>query len=477
MSLKKQALSGMVWTFAEQFGNQIINFGVSIILARLLLPSDFGTIAMFGVVMGVSSVIISGGMASSIIRSKEIDDRDLSTVFWFNMVVSLILYGIIYLTAPLIAQFFEVDILTPIIRVYCVVLIINAFVTVQKAYMTKNMDFKTLFKIQLPSLIIGGTSGIIMAYMDFGVWTLVYYPIIQSTASTLQYWFYSDWRPSFIFDKEKFKFHFNFGYKMTLSGLISILYTNVYTVIIGKFYSSSELGYYNRANTLQQLPVMNLSSALNRVTFPLFSKISHDNVRLKDVYKRIMKVVVFVIAPVLCLMMVTAEPLIRFMLTDKWMAVVPYFQVLALSGLLYPLHSYNLNVLMVKGRSDLFLRLEIIKKIIGLLVLLVSVRYGVIGIIWGRVVNSVFSFFVNSFYSGRLIDYNSLQQLRDLLPSLVLAGAIALGLYFLDQLYFTEFNDFIRLVALSLIYGAVYLALVFLLRLKEIDYLKGLLKK
>lgn len=467
----------MAWTFAQQFGSQLISFVVGIILARLLLPSDFGAIAMFGVTIAIAGAIIDGGMASSLIRTKEADQRDLSTVFWFNITISILLYGIIFITAPLVAKFYEVEILTPIIRVYSVVIVINSFVTVQSTTFIKELDFKTAFKIQLPSLLIGGVTGILMALNGFGIWSLVFYPIIQSTISAVQYWFYSKWRPSFVFDKEKFKYHFDYGYKLTVSGLLDTIFRNLYTVIIGKMFSTASLGYYNRADNLKQIPVNNLSAALNKVTFPLFVKISSDNEKLREVYKRLMKVVIFIISPVLCCMIVVAEPMIGFLLTDKWLPSAPYFRVLAIAGILFPIHSYNLNILKVKGRSDLFLRLEVIKKTLVILVLLFSFRYGIIGIIWGQVFCSVVAFFINTHYTGKILNYTSWHQTKDLLPTLVLSGFVGLGIYFLDELYFFSYSYIFRLLLVAILYASVYLSAVYLLNFKEINYIKELIKR
>ncbi|HLV23612.1 MAG TPA: lipopolysaccharide biosynthesis protein [Moheibacter sp.] len=477
MSLRKQAVSGMIWTFSQQFGTQLISFVVGIILARLLPPSDFGTIAMFMVVIAIASSIIDGGMASSLIRTSEVDDRDLSTVFWFNIGASLVMYALIYLLAPWIAEFYEVEILQPLIRVYALVIIINSFVTVQSTRFIRDMDFKTQFKIRLPSLVIGGITGVVLALNGFGVWALVFYPIVQSIISTLQFWFYSKWRPSFVFDKEKYKYHFNYGYKLTLSDLLNTVFKNIYTVVIGKLFTPVQLGYYNRADTLKQMPVSNLSAALNSVTFPLFAKIQDNDGKLKEVYRKLMKLVIFIIAPVLCLMVVTAEPLIRFLLTEKWLPAVPYFQVLAIGGILYPIHSYNLNVLKVKGRSDLFLKLEIWKKVLIVATLLITYRFGIIGIVWGQVLNSVVAFFINTYYTGKIIHYGSWEQIKDLMPVMIVSAMIGTFIYSVDFYFFTAWQDFNRLIVLSMLFAGLYLSVIYLFKFKEITYIQELIKK
>jgi len=242
-------------------------------------------------------------------------------------------------------------------------------------------------------------------------------------------------------------------------------------------FSPVQLGYYNRADTLKQLPVSNLSAALNQVTFPLFAKINNDDAKLKEVYQRLMCVVIFVIAPVLCLMIILAEPMIRFLLTEIWLPAVPYFQVLAVAGILYPIHSYNLNVLKVKGRTDLFLKLEIWKKILIVVTLLATFRFGVIGIVWGQVFNSVVAFFINTYYTGKIIHYGTWQQIGDLLPTLLLAGTIGLIVYGLDIYFFKEMQDILRLIVLSLIYGMLFMGISFVFKFKEINYIRELIKK
>ncbi|KIA82871.1 capsule biosynthesis protein CapK [Kaistella solincola] len=477
MSLKKQAVSGLIWTFFEQFGSALVSFAISVLLARLLQPSDFGVIALFHVVTGLATVIIGGGLASSLIRTNLADEKDYSTVFIFNIASSFVLYIIIYLTAPFVAMFYKLEILTNIIRVYCIILIINAFVTVQKTHFIKELNFKMAFKIQLPSLIVGGGTGVFLAYIGFGVWSLVYSAIIQSLVFMLQHWFYSDWRPKVIFDREKFKYHFNYGYKITLAAILEILFSNVYTIIIGKYFSIQQLGYYNRADSLKQLPVSNLSTALNKVSFPLFAKISHDNVKLKEVYQKMMGVVIFVIAPVLALMVVAAEPLIRFLLTEKWLPAVPYFKILSIAGLLYPINAYNMNVLKVKGKTDLFLKLEIIKKILTVAVVFIALKFGIYGLLWGQVFLSVLALFVNSFYTGKILKYNVWAQINDLVKPMFLATLVGGLLYLIDQILLSDLNDLFRLILLTATYTSIYGGIAFLFKFKEIRFIKELIEK
>ncbi len=431
MSLKNKAVSGMVWTFAQQFSTQGIGFIISVVLARLLLPAEFGIIGMIAIFMGIGGALVDSGLATSLIRTTNANEEDFSTVFYFNIMGSIIIYSILYITAPFIANFFNQPILKNITRVYGITFIINAFSTIQLTRLTQKMDFKTQMRVSVPSLIGGGVLGIILAYMGFGVWSLVWMRLLQSFLNSLQLWIVTKWKPSLIFNIDKFKYHFKFGYKLLFSALLDTTFTNIYTLIIGKLFLPAQLGFFTRAQSVVRLPVDNISGALNKVTYPLFASIKDDDERLRKVYKQIMQMVTFLIAPTLIIMGVLATPLFRFIFTEKWLPAVPYFQILCISGILYPFHVYNLNILNVKGRSDLFLRLEIIKKVLLILTILVSIPFGMFGLLWGMVVSSVLSLFINTHYSGKFINYNGLQQIKDVLPILfmgTIAGALILGL-------------------------------------------------
>ena len=411
----------MLWTFGQQFGVQAISFVVSIVLARLLLPKEFGLLGMISVFVGIGASLMNSGLTQSLIRTQCPDQEDYSTVFFFNLIGSIIVYWLLFLTAPFISEFFSQPILIKIIRIYCLTFIISAFSQVQLTKLTKEMNFKLQLTIAIPSLLLSGVLGISLAYKGFGVWSLVWMSVFQSFLNTLQLWVKTDWVPSFIFNVRKFKYHFKFGYKLTLSGLLDTIFTNIYQIIIGRFFIPAQLGFYTRADSLKQLPVNNISGALNKISYPLFASIQDDNLRLKKAYKQIMEMVIFVVSPVLVFMGVLAEPLFRFLFTEKWLPSVPYFQILCLTGILYPLHAYNLNILNVKGRSDLFLKLEIIKKIFIAIMILSTIRFGILGLIWGQLLSSILAFFINTYYSGKFLNYNAWQQMHDILPIVGLA--------------------------------------------------------
>jgi teichuronic acid exporter len=477
MSLRKEAISGFMWTLAQQFSGQIIGFAVSIILARLILPEEFGLIGMIAIFMGIGSTFISSGLTQSLIRSKDATDLDFSTVFYFNLVVGILMYVLVFISAPYIALFFEQPSLILLIKVYCTIFIIQAIGAVQITRLTKKMDFKTQLKINLPSLIIGSIVGISMALSGYGVWSLVWSAIVQSLAANIQVWFWSKWRPLWKFDKTLFVQHWKYGYKLLLSGLLNSVFSNIYPLIIGKYFLPSQVGFYQRANNLKDLPVTNISNALNKVTFPLFAKIQDENQRLKDIYKKIMQVVVFVISPILFLMAALGEPLFRFLFTETWLPAVPYFQILCLSGVLYPIHSYNLNILTVKGLSGLFLRLEVIKKILLVILLFFGFQFGIYGLLIASVLGSVLALFVNSYFTGKYIDYGVWSQFGDLLPIITTSLSVGIGIYFLDQKAIGYLPDILRLLIGGILGVGLFLALSNLLKLQALKEIRLLIQK
>lgn len=479
MALRRTAISGMFWTFAQQFGTQAIGFFVSIVMARLLMPKEFGLIGMISVFIGIGNSLIKGGLTQSLIRTSNPDQEDYSTVFYFNLAGSVIVYLLLYFTAPLIASFFSQPILVPIVRIYCLSFIISAFSQVQLTRLTKEMNFKLQMTISIPSLIGSGLLGMFLAYKGYGVWSLVWMSLFQVFLSTVQLWFRSGWTPSLVFSVAKFKYHFNFGYKLTLSGLLNTLFINIYQIIIGRFFVPAQVGFYTRADSLKQLPVTNISSALNKVTYPLFAEIKDDDVRLKKVYKQIMEMVVFVIAPVLIFMGVLAEPLFRFLFTAKWLPAVPYFQILCIAGILFPIHSYNLNVLIVKGRSDLFLKLEIIKKVLVLILIFITLQYGIMGLIWGQLAASIIAFYINTYYTGKFLDYNSWEQTKDILPIIILAFIAGAIVWLTDyKLKAFNFKDIYRLLLGGTTGSIIYYALVTFFKLDSVyEFKKIILRK
>lgn len=476
MSLKKHALKGFFWSFLQQFSTQLVTFCVQLILARILLPSEFGLIGMLTVFIGIATALFEGGMTSSLIRVSGVDTNDYSTVFYFNLGVSLLVYSLFFLLAPYIAQFYRQPILTDIARVYGLSFIFLAFGTVQNTILTREMDFKKQAVITFPALFIGSVLGVILACNGFGVWSLVYSMLTTNLLTSIFLWFSSDWSPQLIFDIDKFKLHFYFGYKMTLSSLLETIFTNIYQIIIGRFYNPVIVGYYTRANSLMMLPVGNVSTALNKVVFPLFAKVQNDVFALREAYKKIMLVVLFVITPIIVLMALLADQLVIFLFTEKWLPMVPIFQIICFSGVLYPLHLYNLMILQVKGRSDLFLRLEIIKKLIMVVIIFISIFYGFTALLVGNVVGSIIALFINTYYAGAMINYKMKQQLLDILPVFVISICMGIIVFFVNS-NLTTYNNFSRLVISSIAGTLVYLVLAIIFKFQAIKDIQNLIKK
>lgn len=476
MSLKKQALAGMIWTYSQQFGTQTLTFGVSVVLARILLPEEFGLIGMLAIFIGIGNTLFEGGMTSSLIRTNELNEEDYSTVFFFNLGSSIIIYGILFLCAPFIANFYNQPTLNPLIRVYGLTFIISAFGTVQNTILTRELKFKKQALITFPALLIGGIVAIAMAYKNFGVWSLVGLAITNAFFTSLFLWLSSKWRPIFVFNKKKFHQHFHYGYKLTVSGILDIVFTNIYQIIIGRFYTAALVGYYARANSLMMLPVSNVSGALNRVIFPIFSKVQNDISLLKNTYKKVMQLVLFVVTPIMVIMVVLAKPIIILLFTEKWLPMVTILQIICASGVLYPIHLYNLIVLQVKGRSDLFLKLEIIKKVIIAIVLVITLYFGFYALLWGQLICSILALFINTHYAGKMLNYSGFSQIRDIFPIFIFSICMGCIMYLINTILINQSN-FLQLLICGALGGFTYLGLAFLFKFESINDIKNLILK
>lgn len=480
MGLKEKTLEGVFWAFSQQLGVQVINFGVQIILARILLPEDFGLIAMIQIFITIGQTLMDGGMTASLIRTKNADQKDYSTVFFMNLFASILIYLILFLSAPAISTFFNQPLLVNIIRILTLSFVIQSLIGVQTTILTKELKFKLLMLMQLPATIIGGIVGIVMAFLGYGVWSLVWLKLVTTFILMIQFWFKTDWKPSMLIDKAKLKYHFNFGYKLTLSGLLTAIYTNSYVLLIGKLFPPAQLGYYTQANTLRMFPVRNITTALQKVTFPIFSTIQDDNVRLKRVFKKITAIVFFIIVPVMLLLIIVANPLFRWVLTEKWMPAVPYFQILCVSAIVYPLSIYNLNIVLVKGKSKLHLKLEIIKKVSSILFLLLIIPYGIYGVVYAQAISMFIHAFVNIYYSGKLIDYPMKEQFIDMLP-IFSVGLLSMGLCWMLDCFILDVyllkHDFFRIIISTISFLFIYIILSNLFKLDSIEGLKKLIKE
>lgn len=473
MSLKAKTISGLLWTFGQQIGVQGINFIVQIFLARILAPEAFGLIAMLYVFTAIGNSLVDGGMTSSLIRTKELDNRDYSTVFFINIIVSIFVYFVLFISSPLIATFYNQPELSLIIKVYCLVIVIQAFNAVQTTKLTKEMNFKLQMMMQIPATIVAGVCAIFLAKLGYGVWSLVWMHLINTLLFTLQHWIFTKWKPILVFDKVKLKHHFNFGYKLTLSSLLGVLYINTYRILIGKIYSAVQLGYFHQANSLSMFPVNNISKALNKVSYPVFSSLSDNNVRLREAYKQIGIHVSWIICPIMVFLIVFAEPVFYTILTEKWLPAVPYFQILCFSAIFYPHSLYSLNILAAKGRSDLHLKIEVYKKIISILILVGFFKFGVKGIVIAAALGMLSSTIINLYTCSKLLQYQLYKQFGNFLPFLFLSILLALLINHLDNLL--GIIDYIDSKLLLLIFNAtlffmIYIVLTILFKMVQVKY-------
>ncbi|MBB5622335.1 O-antigen/teichoic acid export membrane protein [Pedobacter cryoconitis] len=428
--IKNKTLNGVFWSFLETIGLQVITFIVSVLLARILAPSDFGLIALTTIFFAIIKVFIDSGFYDALIRAKDPSDLDYSSVFYFNVFISIVFYIILYFLANPIATFYKSPHLVSLIRVLGISLIIGAFGLIQHVQISKRLDFKLHFKIALPSIVISASLGFICAYYGMGVWALVIQQVSQSLINTISLWIFNRWLPMLKFSYDSIKSYFGFSFRLMISGLIDTIYINSYALIIGKIYPPSILGYYNRANSLKDLPVNNIITAIQKVAYPVLSKFGHDKIQLRSGYKKIIGFTVFLIFPIMLGCIAVANNLIPILYSEKWIPSIPYFQLLCLLGITYPFHVINLDILRVLNYSHLFLKLEIIKKIILTLAILIGIYWGIYGLIIGSVIASYIILFVNSYYSKKLINYSLLQQFLDIMPHLIISLLMAVVVYF-----------------------------------------------
>lgn len=476
-TMQSSAKFGMFWSFMIQGGTQIINFIISVVLARLLLPEQFGLIGMIAIFIAISRALIDGGFVSSLIRTKHADDVDYSTVFFVNLASSFFLYILLFFAAPFIAEFYHQEILIKLIRVLGLILIINAFSLVQSVKLNKALQFKTQFKLQLPSLVISALISIWMAYNGYGVWSLVAKDILYALLATIQLWFYAKWKPSYIFDRTKFNYHFKFGYKLSLTSIINTTFNNFYLIIIGKYFSAAQLGFYTRARSLEQLPSEFFFNAFNRVFYPLLAQYNDDDQRLKRTYSQLLQMVVFVVTPILLFLGIVAIPFFRWLLTEKWLPAVPYFQLLVISGVFYPIHKYNLNICNLKGRSDMVLKLSTLQNSLLIMGAFSAIWFGIYGLLFSMIFVNVVITAVNAYFSGRLIGYGIGSQIGDLLPILFLNIILVSLFYYLEIMYFSKLPDIYNLITVAVLFFSIYAGSAMVLKMNVVKNINGYIKR
>ena len=429
MSLIKKSAVGAAWTFFDVIVNKAIFFTSTLVLARILDPSDFGVLGMIMVFFAVGAALIDSGLSVSIIRTDRPTDVEYSTVFYLNLILSALAYLVVFIAAPYIAKFYNQDLLVSLIRVYCIGFIISAFRLIPTAVLVRNMDFKKITIYNIPGNIVGFVVGVLMAQNGYKVWSIVGLFLSTQIVSTFIYFFFGKWKPVLRFSRKYAIFHWDFGYKLMISTQINIVFENIYNVLIGRYYGVETLGYYERAYTLCNYPMSILTIVANKISLPLFSQITDDSVKTRITFRRVLLFSFFLSTPLMLGAIVVAEPLIYLVLGDKWGSAVAIFQVLCLSYVWYPIHFLNINILSVSGRSDLFLKLELLKKVLLIITVVIGISFGIKGLVWSSVAASTLSVLLNTYYSGKIFDYSGKDQLLDLFPTLSISVITALVLY------------------------------------------------
>lgn len=441
--IKHKAVKGVGWSFADNILNQGITFIVGLVLARLLTPEEYGLIGIITIFIAVFNSIVDSGFSNALIRKTDAKDIDYNTVFITNLLISLILFFALFFSAPIIARFFGQPQLIPLTKVMAFVLVINAFALIQRTILVKNLDFKTQAKVSLSSSITSGIIGIYMAFNGLGVWSLVGQQISRQLLNTILLWVWAKWYPKIQFSIQSFKDLFGFGWKLLVSGLIDTIWKDIYQVIIGKCYSAETLGQYTRAQQFGSIFSSNLTAVVQRVSYPVLSEIQDDNQRLKSAYKKIIKVTMLVTFSCMLGLAAIAKPMIITLIGKQWLPAVPLLQIICFQMMLYPLHVINLNMLQVQGRSDLFLKLEIIKKFIAVGPLLLGIFVNIYWMLIGSVISGFIAYYLNAFYSGKLLDYSIYEQVKDIFPSFLVAFFMAIVVFTIS---FINLPSFILLV-------------------------------
>ena len=433
-SLKSKTVKGVGWSFIDNLSSSGITFLVGLVLARLLTPAEYGIMAIITIFIAVSNSIVDSGFSNALIRKTDARRVDYNTVFFFNLVVSAMLYVILFLASPAISVFFKEPLLIEVMRVIGWVLVINALAIIPRTLFVKDVNFKTQTKVSLIASISSGVVGIGMALAGMGVWSLVGQQLSRQLLNTLFLWIYCKWRPMWEFSVQSFRELFGFGSKLLLSGLLNTVFQEIYSLVIGRCYTSAQLGQYTRASQFNQIFSSNLTTVVQRVSYPVLSSIQNEPERLKEAYRKVIKSTMLISFACMLGLAAVAKPLIVLLIGEKWLPAVGFLQIICFSGMLYPLHAINLNILQVKGRSDLFLKLEIIKKIIAVGPLVLGVMFSIEYMLWGSVCISLIAYFLNSYYSADLIDYPTKEQIKDILPTFLVSFVTATVMWSLTLL-------------------------------------------
>lgn len=464
----KTVISSMLWKLLERFSTQIVSFVISIILARILSPNEYGVIAILIIFINFANVIIDGGLNTALIQKKNADQTDFSTIFWFCLLLSLVFYIILFFTAPLIAKFYDNDLLIPILRVLSLILFANTFNSIQRAYVSRHMLFKKLFWVNAVAIIVSGTIGIIMAYQGYGVWALVGQSLSSPIVCCFLMWVTIKWRPTLVFSKERFRGLFDYGWKIFLTNFIVAVYEDIRGLVIGKVYQPSVLAVFDRGKALPNLLMSNITSSINTVLLPAFADEQDDRVRVKQMMRRSVQVSYFFVLPLLVFFLFAAHNIILVLLTDKWLPAVPFVQIFCIAFILMPIQNINMTAIKSLGYSNITLKLEIIKKILEAIILVVSFMIDVYAVAWGIVLYNFICIFINLSPSKKLVDYGWSEQIKDVLPTLVASLLMGAAVFACTLL---PFNIYIVLCTQIIVGAVLYYSFCKILHLEVLDYI------
>ena len=470
---KGKVISNFIWRFAERCGAQLVSFVVSIVLARLLEPSVYGTVALVTVFTTILQVFIDSGLGTALIQKKNADDLDYSSVFYFNFVVCIILYLGMFIAAPYIAKFYGNMSLIPVIRVISLTLIISGVKNIQQAYVSSNMLFKRFFFSTIGGTIVSAFIGIFMAYIGMGVWALVAEQLSNAMIDTMILWITVKWRPKAVFSWERLKSLLAYGWKLLVAVLLDTVYNNLRNLVIGKMYSSADLAFYNQGDKFPKIIVTNINTSIDSVLLPTLSSEQDNKARVKEMTRRAIKTSTYIMAPLMMGLAFCAKTVVELVLTQKWLPCVPFLQIFCITYMFYPVHTANLNAIKAMGRSDIFLKLEIIKKIVGMSLLLSTMWFGVMAMAYSLLVSCVLSQIINSWPNKRLLGYGYLEQLRDLIPGVILAVIMGICVYFIGYI---NLPNIIVLIIQVIVGATIYIVMSIVFKLESFLYLWNMVK-
>lgn len=473
MNDRSSVFSNLIWRFAERCGAQIVQFIVSIVLARLLLPETFGTVALVLVIAQIFQVFVDSGLGNALIQKKDADDLDFSSVFWFNVVWCLFLYGLIFITSPIIAKFYNDTTLIPVIRVLCITVIISGLKNVQQAYVSRTMQFKKFFFATLGGTVASAFAGIGLAYGGFAIWAIVAQNLVNLTIDTLVLWITVEWRPRFIFSFERLKGLLSYGWKLLASALLDTVYGNLRQLVIGRMYTTSDLAFYNQGVKFPQIITSNINASIDSVLLPSMAQVQDDKALVKAMTRRAITVSTYLMAPMMIGLAFCANSVVTLILTDKWTPCVLYMRIFCITYMFYPIHTANLNAIKAIGRSDLFLKLECVKKIMGMILLLSTMWFGVEVMAYSMLISSLLSQLINTWPNRKLLSYGYLEQIRDILPNILLSIGMGLCVWLIGGI---DMSLVLKLFVQILTGAVVYVSASYLFKIEPFIYLLGIIK-